>query len=67
MKTTLRGREVIDMEIDGIDMKDGPKFVDAFIQSAVWDDNGAELSDNDLEKLSEDSELVWNLVQKRLY
>jgi len=65
--TKLRGREVVDMEIDGIDTKDYTKLCDAFISSAVWGKDGTELSDDDLEELSENGELMAELVQKHLY
>ena len=60
---TLRGREVIEIEIDGIDHNDAPDYADAFICSAVWADSGCELDENDIYAL-EDAHpgLVYELI-----
>ena len=63
----LRGRPVTDLEIDGIDTRDYPDFVDAFICSGIWEDTGCELTEDDLEELNEDSGLVYDLVMERLF
>jgi hypothetical protein len=43
------------IEIDGIDMRDAPDFVDAYISYAEWED-GTELTDDELEMLNDASE-----------
>lgn len=43
---------VVDIEIDGIDMKDYPDFCDAYISDAKFED-GTPLTDEQLEKLQE--------------
>lgn len=64
---TLNGREVVDIEIDGIDMKDYPDFCDSFISGAHWEDTGEPLSDEELEQLNDDGELVYNLTIDSIY
>ncbi len=50
----LNNRTVIDTEIDGIDLKDYPDFCDVFFSAGVWEDNGKDLSDTDLEILTDE-------------
>jgi hypothetical protein len=52
-------------DVDGIDTRDYPDFVDAFVTSAHWSDTGIELTDDELEEI--DSESVYNAVINRLY
>jgi hypothetical protein len=67
MSIEWRGRKVVDLEVDGIEMSDYPKFCDAFISRATWNDTGQELTDEELEDLtSEDSDLVYKLVENHL-
>ena len=53
MKYKLNNLEVTDVEVDGIDMKDYPDFVDAYIDSAKFVSSGKELTDVELEQLQE--------------
>ena len=59
----------IDYELDGIDTSDYPDFCDAFICNANVIENGEirEASEDELDKLNEDSQLVHELVYNRLY
>jgi len=58
--------ELIDnIEIDGIDTKDYPDFCDAFIASADYD--GKEMTEEQLDKLNEDSDFVYECVQNHLF
>ena len=50
----LNNRTVIDTEIDGIDLKDYPKFCDVYFSSGTWEDTGKELSDRELEILTDE-------------
>lgn len=50
----LNNREVVDIEIEGIDRKDYPDFTDAFISHAVWKDTGQPLSESELVDLSDE-------------
>tara|TARA_R100001015_G_C4511629_1_gene83143 strand:- start:335 stop:562 length:228 start_codon:yes stop_codon:yes gene_type:complete len=49
----LDNLEVTDVEIDGIDMKDHPDYVDAYIESAKFASSGKELNDEQLVELQE--------------
>jgi len=49
----LNKRKVIDIDIDGIDSTDYPDFCDAYVCSAIYEDTGKELSDDDYEKLND--------------
>ena len=53
------------IEIDGIDYKDFPDFCDAFISSADY--NGVPMTDKKLDKLNDNSEFVYEIVQDYLY
>ena len=53
------------IEVDGIDTKDYPDFCDAFIASADYD--GKPMTDEQLEKLNEDSDFVYQKVQELLF
>lgn len=67
MKVTLNDRSVVDLDIDGIDMRDYPDFCDAYIASAAWEDTGENLTDEELEELNDDRDLVYELVLQRIY
>ena len=53
MTYKLDNLEVTDVQVDGLDMKDYPDFVDAYIDSAKFVSSGKELDDVQLEKLQE--------------
>jgi len=48
--------QLTNVEVEGIDMSDYPKFCDAFIASATY--KGRQLTDAELDLLSDDSEFV---------
>lgn len=56
----LRGKDVCDVEIDGVDRRDHPDYCDAYFSSAVWCDSGNELDDDDLIQLAEENPGVLN-------
>jgi hypothetical protein len=56
----LNGRVVVDIEVDGVNSWDSPDFADAFLSSAVFDDNGQKLSDEELELLAEQNPCMVN-------
>ena len=63
----LNNLEVTDVEVDGVDMKDYPDFVDAYIDSAKFVSSGKELTDVELEKLQEEnSELFYEDVMDKV-
>lgn len=47
-------KDVENLQIDGVDSKDYPDFCDAFFCYATWCSNGVELTDEQLQWLSED-------------
>ena len=49
------GIDYSSIEIDGIDERDAPDFVDSYISYAEWND-GIELTDDELEQLNDMSE-----------
>jgi len=49
----LNGRKVKNVEVDGVDTDDYPKFCDAFFSYAEYED-GTPLNDEELEQLEED-------------
>jgi hypothetical protein len=57
--------KITNVQIDSIDMKDSPKFVDAFIASADYD--GRPMTDSELDVLNEDTDYIHEQVFKYLY
>lgn len=49
----LKGRRVVDVEVDGVDSTDYPDFCDAYFSYAVFADNLECLDDSELEELGE--------------
>ena len=63
----LNNLEVTDVEVDGVDMKDYPDFVDAYIDSAKFVSSGKKLNDEELVKLQEEnSELFYEDVMDKV-
>lgn len=54
-----------DVAFEGIDHRDYPDYCDAFIASAEYD--GRELSNEELDELNEDTDLVYELLTDNLY
>lgn len=70
----IEGREKLAMNLSDIevtelgDIKEGPKFVDAFVQEAYWKSSGRDLTDAELDRLNENhSEFVHAQVLDYLY
>jgi len=59
---TLNGKKVIDFEIDGVDRTDWPKFCDAYFTKAIWNHSEKELSDEELEQLTEENPDIINTM-----
>ena len=56
---TIEFSQVTNMQIDGVDMKDYPKFCDAYVESAEFH-NGTPLNDQQLEELNDlDETMSW--------
>ena len=54
-------KKITDVVLDGIDFEDYPDFCDAFIVSADYD--GEPMSDDQIDKLNEDSDFVYTKVE----
>ena len=63
--TAMELDRISNIELGGIDTKDYPDFVDAYIESAEID--GVELTDEELEELNCNSEFVYDCVLKHLF
>jgi len=57
--------KISNVEIDGIDTRDYPDFCDAYIVSADYD--GEEMTEQQLDKLNEDSQFVYDQVIKFIF
>ena len=53
------------IEVDGIDFKDYPDFVDAYIYSADYD--GKPMTEEQIDELNENSDFVHDCVYNQLY
>ncbi len=63
----LNGRKVVDVEVDGVDPSDYPDFCDAYFSHAVYADTKEELSDDELEELTEKNGDVVNEMAYEYY
>ena len=64
---TLNGRKVIDLEVDGIDLRDSPDFSDAYFSYACYED-GTPLTDEELDKLAEqNADVLWEKAYDSLH
>ena len=46
-------KNITGIEMDGVDLKDAPRYTDAYIAHAIWKDSGQPLSDAELEELND--------------
>ena len=46
-------KDVENLQVDGVDSRDYPDFCDAYFSSAQWKSNGKELTDDELQYISE--------------
>lgn len=61
-------RGLVDIEVDGVNIRDYPDFVDAYISSAIWKDTGEKLTENELTELNENyQDIIYNAVINRLF
>lgn len=63
--TPIDYTKIESVEVEGIDTRDYPDFSDAYISYAEI--NGREATEEELQKLSDDSQLVYELVWERLF
>ena len=54
------------LEIDGIDHKDHPDYCDAYFSRGFYED-GQEMSDSDLEILTNNSDLLHEKIIEKIY
>ena len=57
--------KITNVKIDGIDYRDYPDYCDAFIDSADYD--GEEMTDEEIDLLNDNYELVRELVWESLH
>ena len=58
-------RKITNVTVEGIDFKDYPDFTDAFISSAEY--NGVELTEEELDKVNENNDFVYDCVINDLF
>jgi hypothetical protein len=58
-------RPLTNVELSGVDFKDAPDFVDAYISYAEWADSGVPLTEEELESI--DPEVVYEHVINQIY
>jgi hypothetical protein len=64
---TFNGRRLTAVTVQDIDFKDYPDFCDAFIESAIWEDTGEDLTDDELDQVNEDGQLRWDATMSVIY
>ena len=68
MTVIFKGREVVDIELDGIDSMDYPDFCDAYICYTVYEGSGEPLTDEELIQLTEEhGDLVNELAYESFH
>ena len=58
-------KKITNVVLDGIDLEDYPDFCDAYIVSADYD--GEPMTEDQIDKLNEDSDLVYTEIEDFLY
>ena len=56
----LNNLKVIDVEVDGLDMKDYPDFCDAYISEAKFECNKQPLTDSQLDELMDSNPMEFH-------
>jgi len=56
-----------DINISGVNLKDYPDFVDAYITEAVFKDTGVKLTEKELDILNDKSDIKYELVYNWLF
>ena len=57
--------KISNISVEGIDLKDYPDFVDAFIDNADYD--GEPMTDEQLDEINEDTDFVYDCVIKQIF
>lgn len=58
-------KKITNVGLDGIDFEDYPDFCDAYIVSADYD--GEPMTEDQIDKLNEDSDFVYTKIEEFLY
>ena len=58
-------KKITNVVLDGIDLEDYPDFCDAYIVSADYD--GEPMTEDQIDKLNEDSDLVYTEIEEFLF
>lgn len=61
----MNTKQITNVKVEGIDFKDYPDFCDAFISSADY--KGIPMTEKQLDQINEDSDFVYEAIQKQLY
>lgn len=61
----MNTEKIDNVEIEGIDFKDYPDFCDAFIVSADY--NGIPLTDDEINKLNDNSEFIHEKIFDQMH
>ena len=65
MMPMLNGKNVIDLEVDGVDPRDYPDFSDAYFSNGCYED-GTPLTDDELERLNDlAADVLWEMASDR--
>ena len=63
----LNGRQVVDLEVDGVDGGDYPDFCDAYFSSGTYED-GTPLTDDELDRLTIlADDVLWEMAFESLH
>jgi hypothetical protein len=58
----LNGKNVVDLEVGGVDSSDYPDFSDAYFSSGCYED-GTPLTDDELDKLTDlAGDVLWEMA-----
>jgi hypothetical protein len=62
----LNGKNVVNLQVDGVDSRDYPDFSDAYFSSGSYED-GTPLTDDELERLADlAGDVLWEMAFDRL-
>ena len=62
----LNGKNVVKLQVDGVDSRDYPDFSDAYFSGGCYED-GTPLTDDELERLADlAGDVLWEMAFDRL-
>ena len=62
----LNGKNVVNLQVDGVDSRDYPDFSDAYFSSGSYED-GTPLTEDELERLADlAGDVLWEMAFDRL-